>query len=351
MNSVLLDLAKPVEVIRGALPKRIRALFVTTPRRAGAWLTEAFASDSASQVVLEEANGMAAGLARLREDVFDAVFISHDPPDLDALELAQAVRGGGSEEPVLVLGTADPQEMMALAFEVGADGYLCVRTATVRALLWSAARAIERHHLLRENRRLIQAERQRLQYEHQEAERLLSQQRALITDLESLEDESSITSLSENRLKRGGHSPFSPRTPEKRSVPDSSQIGSKPEVNLSSDSILLRLPANLVAQYSELLRAYVIMGSGNLADEMTNLAELLATAGIAPQQAMLLHLKALEELVQGLGSRSARHVMSRADLLILELMMRLAENYRNRYLERSFPVRQLLLPGILPKPT
>ena len=53
----------------------------------------------------------------------------------------------------------------------------------------------------------------------------------------------------------------------------------------------------------------------------------------------------LEELVHGLGSRSTRHVMTRADLLSLELMMHLAEGYRRRYQERIHPPLQRILPG------
>ena len=87
------------------------------------------------------------------------------------------------------------------------------------------------------------------------------------------------------------------------------------------------------------------MGSGNLADEMDRLAELLAAAAVTPQQAMLLHLHVLEEMIQGLGSRSARHVMNRADMLILEVMIHLSEQYRTRYLKRVHPPRQLSLPG------
>ena len=60
---------------------------------------------------------------------------------------------------------------------------------------------------------------------------------------------------------------------------------------------------------------------------------------------MQLHLLVLEELVQGLGSRSARHVMNRADLLALEVMSHLADGYRQRYHERRHPPQQRLLPG------
>ena len=78
---------------------------------------------------------------------------------------------------------------------------------------------------------------------------------------------------------------------------------------------------------------------------MATLADLLATAGVTPQQTMLLHLEVLEQLIHGLGNRSARHVMSRADLLVLEVMVHLAEGYRTRYFERKYPPRQMSLPG------
>ena len=37
--------------------------------------------------------------------------------------------------------------------------------------------------------------------------------------------------------------------------------------------------------------------------------------------------------------------MTRADLLVLELLMHLAEGYRRRYQERVNPPRQMRLPG------
>jgi hypothetical protein len=43
-----------------------------------------------------------------------------------------------------------------------------------------------------------------------------------------------------------------------------------------------------------------------------------------------LHVQVLEELVRGLGNRSARHVMTRADLLLVEILIHLAERYRLR---------------------
>ena len=116
------------------LPPQMRVLYITTRQRTGGWLAEAFAADSASQVELEEAVGTAAGLTRLREETYDAVLVSHDPGVLDALDLIEGYRVGGADEPIIVLGTQSEQEMAALCYEVGADAYVCVHTATTRNL-------------------------------------------------------------------------------------------------------------------------------------------------------------------------------------------------------------------------
>ena len=106
------------------------------------------------------------------------MLVSHEPGELDALDLIEGYRAGGADEPIVVLGTQSEQEMAALCYEVGADAYLCVNTTTTRNLIWVVARAVQRHHLIRENHRLNQAERRRLQREHDEADRLLGQQRS-----------------------------------------------------------------------------------------------------------------------------------------------------------------------------
>jgi len=300
----------------GYLPQQMRVLFITGTQRTGNWLAEAFANDSACEIALERAIGVAAGLARLRDDVFDVVLIGHESGQLDALTLLEAVRTGSREDqPIVVLGAESAEEMAAPCYEAGGDAYICVNTTTTRTLLWNIAFARERHQLISENRRLRHAQRHQLQLEHDEAGRLLRQQREMLNDLEQLYSVDAITADSDD------------------------------EETHHEDRDVLDLPSALVNHYRELLRAYVIMGTGNLSDEMNQLAELLTSAGVAPQQAMRLHLLVLEEMVKGLGSRSARHVMNRADMLILEVMINLAESYRERYLQRANPPQQKWLPG------
>jgi DNA-binding response OmpR family regulator len=305
----------------GALPPSLKVLSITTPNRMGGWLAEAFAADSATQVELIEVIGVTAGLTRLRDEAFDAILITHEPGQLDALDLVEGLRAGGTEEPMMLLGSLPPQEIDALCYEVGADDYCCVSETTVRGLLWKFARAIQRNQLLRENRRLVHAQQQRLKQEHLEAQRLLEQQRLLIADLECLGGQTATESTI------GVDNPDDCQTRR-----------------LSAEQATADLPSMLVAHYRELLRTYVIMGVGNLGSEMARLADMLATCEASAQKALQLHVAVLEELVQGLGSRSARHVMNRADLLALEVMGHLADGYRARLQDGRTPLKQQSLP-------
>jgi hypothetical protein len=310
--------------IWGQMPARIKVLYITSLKRTGGWLAEAFAADCAAEVVLVEAVGVADGLAQLRDEVFDAVLVSHEPAMLDALELVEGLRAGGHEEPMIVLGTAPGSEMCALFYEVGADAYCSIRETTTRSLLWTFARAIERHQLVREHRRLVQWEQQRLSHEHQEADRLLAEQRKLIAELELIRD------------RRGGEGENG--RGEKLNLSGTSQpppllFSPSPTLfeSCSSQFSHNELPDRLTAHYRELLRAYVVMGAGNMSEELTALTAMLVDARVSAQQTMQLHVRVLEELVATLGNRSARHVMTRADLLVLEVMAHLADEYRRRY--------------------
>jgi hypothetical protein len=323
--------------IWGQMPARMKVLYITTLHRTGGWLAEAFAADCAVEIRLKEAIGVTAGLASLRDEVFDAVLVSHEPGVLDALDLIEGLRAGGNDEPMIVLGTAPSSEMLALAHEVGADAYCCVAETTTRSLLWTFARAIERCQLVREHRRLVQMEQQRLAHEHQEAERLLAEQRALIAELEQIRNgRGGEAENGRGRVNPGEDPAEPPPLPLSLSSPLSAS---------NPSAISSELPERLITHYRELLRAYVVMGAGNLADELTTLATLLADAGASAQLTMQLHVRVLEELIGSLGNRSARHVMNRADLLVLEVMAHLADGYRRRYHEQCHPPRQLELPG------
>lgn len=314
MTALALESAAP-PATRPRIPQRIKVLYVTTLHRSSNWLAEAFASDNATRVTLRETVGVTAGLALLRDEAFDAVVVFHEPGVLDALEFVEALRTGGHEEPMIVLGIEPPQTFEALAYEVGADAYCSMKQTTTRCLLWEFARAIRRFEMVRENRRLMEAQRQQLESEHAEAERLLAEQKLLLADLESID-------MGEPCGSQDIAAAFGRRGP----------------------SVAVQ-DASLVRHYRELLETYVMMGSGNLAAEMTCLVESLVDARVSAHQVMQLHVEVLEAMIHGLGRRSARHVMNRADLLVLELAVHLADGYRQLEVERRHRSDQRLLPG------
>ena len=128
-----------------SLPAQLKILYVTTAARPGRRLAETFAADSATKATVIEAQGPAAGLEQLGLQAFDVVLVVHCLPEIDALSLVEGLRAGGMEEPALILGHDDTASMAPLAYEVGADAYLCVNSTTTRELLWSIARATPAH--------------------------------------------------------------------------------------------------------------------------------------------------------------------------------------------------------------
>jgi hypothetical protein len=58
--------------------------------------------------------GVTAGLSHLRDEVFDAVLVSHEPGVLDALDLVEGLRAGGNDEPMIVLGAAPSSQMSSV---------------------------------------------------------------------------------------------------------------------------------------------------------------------------------------------------------------------------------------------
>ena len=298
----------PPQGVCSCLPSRVKLLVVSPLDGADGWLADALGADSATRIELHEARDEASAVVRLRDEVFDAVLAVHRPPEQDAFAFVEGLRVGGGLQPVVVLGETPSNEADALAYEAGADEYCSIGESSLRGLLWKIGKAIERSRLVRENRRLLQADRQRLQHEHHETENLLKRQRALLADIEVL------------RQEDGGAAPS-----------EAGPLGARLREAASGEPKQEPLPTAIAERYDEILRAYVMMGSGRLAEELAEVAHELIDVGSSARQAIGLHLEVLERLVEGLGNRSARHVMNRADLLVVEVLGLLADGYRRRY--------------------
>jgi DNA-binding NarL/FixJ family response regulator len=254
-------------------------------------------------------------LTLLRDESFDCLLIRISPSrpgiDDDPLSLARGIRAGGCHDPVVVVTISIDDATWTEALQLDVDLLVSAKGWESSALIQSIQRAVERGRMLHEIERLSAAERRRMVRERDEADQLIEQQRRILNPLElRIEHTDDVAAEGPNRI--------SP----------------------------VQLPPTFDDYYQELLRIYVIMGSGNLSDEIAKLAALLAQAGLTPQQVLSLHLDRVKQLVRGLGNRSTRHVMSRVDLLALELMLNLAECY-----QRQLPVRNPKIPPLSTEPT
>jgi hypothetical protein len=245
-------------------------------------------------------------ISRLREEPFDCILInipatgSFVRDDSGPFGLIRALRTGGCEDPVVIVGRLFADAEWMAACEADCDVFVSARGWESPVLGAVVKRAIVRGERMRESSRLNAAHHRRLLRERDESEQLLAHQRQLIAELEALPDP-----LREDQR----------RPPVAVADPASKTPGAKPGDEPVHD---------FAERYSGLLRSYVLMGSGSLASEIAEMADCFVAACLPPPEALQLHLMCVERLVKGLGNRSARHVIARADLLAIELMTHLA---------------------------
>jgi DNA-binding response OmpR family regulator len=293
------------------LPTEIRLLFVSESYRNGSWLASALAADGAS-VQLDEAQDRSDGLERLRQTAYDAVLISHEPPQLDALEWLESMQAGGLETPAVILGTAREADLAPLCYEAGAEAYISLHSATTRVLIWTVARARQRHRLWLENRRWRQADAQRQEIEQQEFVKLLQERQA--------------------------------RT-ESGAIPaaKTGSIDTQPATQNPNRAAIHPLSTGLGQAYGNLLRACAMSDVARHSADLLAFAEQCSQARVAPVDLLHLHQQQLGELVQHLGTRGTRHVLQRGDQLISMLLAQVAQAYRDQFERLMHPPRQLWL--------
>ncbi len=290
-------------VLNGQLPTRLRLLCVGPREPSWIGLTLQLDAEGGIEPQFRWASTAAEALTLLRDDPFDAVLIAAvSDAFAEAASLVKAIRASGCEDPLVLLAPRiSDADWLDLSFEE-CELLQSARMWDSPALVAVLKRAIVRSEQTRQSRRLEIAQTKRMARERDETEHLLSQQRRIIDDLDA-RDATEPTNVARQALLDC----FGRAAPCRTALPS--------EIN---------------SYYQELLRTYVIMGSGNLGGEIAKLADLLAVAGCGPREALSLHLERVESLVGGLGNRSTRHILARADLLALELMIHLGESYRRR---------------------
>ncbi len=321
-------------VLNGQLPTRLRLLCVGSREPSWVGLTLQLDAEGGIEPQFRWVSTAAEALTLLRDDSFDAVLIAASSVDenqpqgaspgsnhsnrtqahpgsaekvpsdsfAEAASLVKAIRTSGCEDPLVLFA---PRISDADWLDLSCEECELLQTARMwdsPALVSVLKRAILRSEQSRQSRRLEIAQSKRMARERDETEHLLSQQRRIINDLDARDGTEPTNASRQAMLDCFGRD-----TPCRTALP--------PEIR---------------SYYQELLRTYVIMGSGNLGGEIAKLAELLAVAGCGPRETLSLHLERVESLVGGLGNRSTRHILARADLLALELMIHLGESYRRR---------------------
>lgn len=290
-------------VPNGQMPARLRLLCVAP--REPSWVGLTLQLDAAGGIEpqFRWVSTATEALTLLRDDPFDAVLIAAVSEGFaESASLVKAIRASGCEDPLVLLA---PRISDADWFDLSSEECELLQSARMwdsPALVAVLKRAILRSEQTRQSRRLEIAQTKRMARERDETEHLLSQQRRIIDDLDARDATEPANVARQALLDSFG-----------RAAP-----------------CRTALPTEINSYYQELLRTYVIMGSGNLGGEIAKLADLLAVAGCGPREALSLHLERVESLVGGLGNRSTRHILARADLLALELMIHLGESYRRR---------------------
>jgi CheY-like chemotaxis protein len=281
---------------------RVRILEVTGPAdgphgvaRAGASSREQLIGSllalapGGTSVELYTVHGSGAALQQLRVESYDLLLVHHAPPALDAAELLRALRSADATEAVVVTTSVAEEQFARECFVLGADtlSFQADAGSCMARVMWRAA---QRAEMARHLQRLDAQRRRRVQREATES---CLHQEALVQILRGLD------------ANRMGDLP----KPAPAGDPDDASSG------------------QLQDQYFQLLRLYVVMGAGNLSEEVSHWSLLLAGAGITTPEFFRLHLRCVAQLKQALGNRGSRHCDRRADLLLIELLAHLARHH------------------------
>jgi len=282
---------------RTALPATLRLLCVSVQEPSWTVLALLLDQHGCREPQFRWCSTSLQALGALRDEHYDCLIIDDSEDALRAPALVEAVDADGCADAVLVLARPGDDQRLAALCRYDCEVLVSPAGWQSRTLPQWIARTIDRSQMVRDNLRLAGADQRRTMRDRDETDQLLEQQRRI------LHEHADAARLLTD-------------------VPSESHAG--------FDEQLCKVPAAVLAVYQDLLRSYVMMGTGNMAGEIRKLAQLLVLAGLSPTAALHVHLERVEELVRGLGSRSSRHVMSRADLFAMELMIEIGECYRQK---------------------
>ena len=229
-------------------------------------------------------------LQALRETAYSGIVIGDMPVPPNAAvypaeEFVRALRGTGDRTPVVVLLPLPHDEKVATLLRWECEVSVTPRLWDSPALPRMIATAIQRAHERRELEHLRAIHQRRLAREQTDAATLMQLQQQSLRQL----------------------------------VPS-------PEGSLTTCT-----PTVVTAEaaaYAALLRNYLVAPAESLAAEIADMVEALRLTGFGPQAVRNLHVAQLEELLAGLGGRASRQILARANLLALDVITQLGEQFR-----------------------
>ncbi|MDG2382690.1 MAG: hypothetical protein P8N76_13555 [Pirellulaceae bacterium] len=269
----------------GSLPTRLQVLYVPGPQSPRNWLNEALATEQICDVILTETPSLTLALEKLREETFDAVLLDTDADSRDCQSLIDAIRAGSHDhQAVILLGEETDSTVATHCYESGADGFVAVQTSIPRELIWQIARAAEHGRLRAENWHLRQRQQRQKTIESDEILKLTTELESIIRLAAPLTESAPLTE------------------PNDASTADDQWLED---------------------ELRELIQAYVIMGSGNLSQEMARFLDQIHQSRLTRHSVITKYPTVLRSVLEDLGSRSSRHVYNRGNLLLLDLMLKL----------------------------
>jgi len=275
---------------------RYHILFVEQDTQWAGRIADVFAHSTVCPATVDVVADAPRALQAVHLKRYDAVLLDTSSTGDRGLEVVEAFRTAGVSSAVIVL-SADGAEATAMeAMALGADDFLDKSEGRSPSLPRNTRHAIDRRQLAQEKARLEFQDRRRLIKEKEEADKLIRQQRHIIRELEQHQ--------------------------QKDLAPGGSGAARQTQDDAGLEDVLTR--------YRGLLRAYVVMGNDSLSEDMGEFAAGLVVDEVGPADLLQVHLHVIEQMTASLGVRSARHVVTRAGTLILDLMVRLAQLYRTR---------------------
>ena len=272
------------------LPASLKVLLVSPDPEFSTPICRALREGESSncRVHFQQAENVTVGLALLRDQSFEVVLLTEKAVEGRLRGIVDSIRAGGSPNQAVIVVGSEPGESLAVScFEDGADDYVDLTSTTKAGLIWQLARASKWRKLSAENQRLRQNQQQQISRQAEEALARWTEQSNLLGVAELV-----------NR-------------------------------NWPAEEL-----PNLRGYYREVLQAHIIMGSGQAATELERLTEIFVDEQITAQQLMRMHLTVVHEAIHELGDRCARHVMNRADSLVIDLLIRISDGYHRRSTNR-----------------